>query len=70
MSYGKHERLVNTEWAGGFKAGEAVTHQQRDAHVLAVPAEKIPPGEVPIMYDDESGGFVTVPADDLEKRIN
>ncbi len=55
----------NRHWPCGFSDGQAVVHQGKNAHVVAVPIGAAPNGEVPIMYDDEGGCFVTVPADDL-----
>jgi len=61
------------EWPAGYKDGTAVFHQvdcvhRRPAHVVAVPKRFVSAGEVPIMYDDESGCYITVPADDLSRR--
>lgn len=61
-------RIVQTEWPAGFKAGNAVTHRGRAAHVVAVPEGIVPAGCVPIMYDDEANCFVATPADDLNRR--
>lgn len=61
-------KTVQTEWPAGFKAGKAVMHQGRTAHVVSIPEGIIPSGCVPIMYDDEANCFVAPPADDLNRR--
>lgn len=64
-------KTVQTEWPGGFVEGEAVRHQRRNAHVVAVGPEFSAafPGCVPIMYDSDGQNFVMVPADDLDPRF-
>lgn len=62
--------LVQRHWPGNFKAGQAVVHQDRFGHVVAVPPGVVPDGEVPVMYDNEEGCFVPIPADDLKLRFS
>lgn len=61
-------KIVQTKW-GPFRAGAAVVHRGRNAHVISVPQEVVLSGEVPIMYDDEGGCYIDVPADDLNERF-
>ena len=61
--------VVQTEWPNGFKSGDAVLHNGRQGHVVSVPEGVIENGMVPVMYDDEGGCFVVVPADDLNRRF-
>jgi len=63
------EEVRCREWPGMYRAGMAVVHEGRTAHVVAVPKRVMPEGYVPIMYDDEEGCFVKVPADDLTRRF-
>ncbi len=60
--------FLQLEWPGGFRYGRAVRARGRDAHVAAMPPGEIPDGEVPIIYDDESGSAFSVPADDISPR--
>lgn len=62
-------KTVQTDWPNGFKAGDAVMHQSRPGHVVAIPSGIISEGRVPVMYDDEAGCFVNIPADDLDRRF-
>ena len=63
------QKEVQTEWPAGFTAGNAVIHQGRPGHVVAIPAGVIPAGHVLVMYDDEANCFVAIPADDLNRRF-
>lgn len=58
----------NRYW-GMYTESDAVVHNGRYAHVVAVPRSVVPAGQVPVMYDDEGGCFITVPADDLSHRL-
>ncbi len=62
-------RMVQTEWPGGFKSGEAVIHKGRMGHVVSIPSGIIPADRVPVLYDDESGCFVDIPVDELHRRF-
>lgn len=55
---------VKKRRAGGFKDGDAVVHDGRDAHVGTVLGQIIPKGHIPIKYDDEED-YTSVPADSL-----
>ena len=60
-------RTYRTVWAGRFKCGEPVTHQDRLARVISFPADAVPNGCVPIMYSDNLDEVFKIPADDLER---
>lgn len=53
-------------YAGGLRTSDAVVHQGRRGHVVSVPLEWVPAGEVPVMWDDEAGCFDLIPTDDLK----
>lgn len=63
---------LNRYWSDRFWDGDPVCYsifRKRKAHVIAVPLNEVPPGHVPIMFEDEEEGrFITVPADDLDFR--
>ena len=50
----------------GFRVGSAVIHKGIRGHVIAVPLEWVPSGEVPVMWYDEANCFDLIPADDLK----
>jgi len=72
---GQKRQYLNKHWSCCFQHGDPVYYsvfQQREAHVVAAFLDEIPPGHVPIMFDDEefndeeNGFCITVPADDLD----
>jgi len=64
------QKMVRTDWPGEWKSGDAVIHQDRAGHVVSLPVTfMVSAGCVPVMYDDEEGCFVMVPADDLNHRF-
>lgn len=67
-------RMVQTEWPGGFKDGDAVRYRGRAGHVTSSPPGFISKGHIPVMYDvmykDEVGCVVAVPSDELSHLFN
>ena len=75
----EREGEFHNEWPAGFSvdvfyAREEVLYRGRKAHVVEAKISAVPPGEVPIVFDDSEGKgkdgeseFMTVPADDLER---
>lgn len=58
---------------GKWAAGNAVIHEGRNAHVVAVGKQAVVKfhlhqTSVPIMYDDEGEGFVIVVESEITKR--
>ena len=62
-------RTVQWDWPGDFRVGQAVVHEGRFAHVVAVPPGVVPESEVPIMYDDEENNFITTYPENLTLRF-
>ena len=73
------ESGFHNEWPAGFsadvfRAGDEVMYHGRKAHVVEAKISAVPPGEVPIVFDDSEGKsedgeseFMTVPHDNLER---
>ena len=59
-----------SKWAAGFRANEAVVnirYATRTARVVEFAPWVVPPGYVPIVYDDDEEWTIMIPADDLTR---